>query len=55
MSKTTDRNSNAAFKNVPRERVTDMRPPHERGNNLMRDNPPKYSEKSLIKHRTPGK
>lgn len=51
MNKTQDKNSNAAFKNIPRDRTTDLRHPQEAKNGLVRDNPVKYSDKSLIKHR----
>ncbi|MFL9915060.1 hypothetical protein PQR75_06590 [Paraburkholderia fungorum] len=51
MASNQSKDSNAAFKNVPRPRTTDLRHPQEAKNGLVRDNPVKYSDKSLIKHR----
>lgn len=47
-----DINSNAAIKNIPRERTTDLRHWQDAKNGLVRDNPPKPSDpKSLIRNR----
>ncbi|MFM0665400.1 hypothetical protein [Paraburkholderia sediminicola] len=51
MASNQSKDSSAAFKNVPRERTTDMRHPQEARNGLVRDNPPKREGHGLIKHR----
>ena len=46
----TKEQNNPAVKNIPQPRVSDMRPPHQRNNNLVRDNPRQPSNpKSLVR------
>jgi hypothetical protein len=43
-----DVNDRSAFKDIPEKREKDMRPPQERGNNTLRDNPDEPSDPRSI-------